>query len=326
MAAALLFLLVPPVGLLAALAFLARPRAACIPLKDRHVFITGGSSGIGLAMATAAAREGARVSILARNLARLEEARAAIQRDSGRSDVGVHAADVRDASAVARALEEAGPVDVLVCNHGVFVPQELERQDVEEIKWMVDINLMGTFHLIKAALPAMKARTRETCLPGSIAIMSSQAGQVGIYGYTAYSASKFALRGLGEALQHEVITDNIHVSLIFPPDTETPGLEEEHKRRPELTNIIAGSSGGMKAHDVAKKALDGIKSGKFIVPCNFEGAMLAVATAGLSPQSSSVMAFLEVIGAGLMRFAALCFQWNWFSTIEGYYAKNKKRE
>jgi 3-dehydrosphinganine reductase len=49
---------------------------------------------------------------------------------------------------------------------------------MEEIKWMVDINLMGTFHLIKAALPAMKARTRETRLPGSIAIMSSQAGQV----------------------------------------------------------------------------------------------------------------------------------------------------
>ena len=178
MAAALLLLLVPPVGLLAALAFLARPRAARVPLKGRHVLITGGSSGIGLAMATAAAREGARVSILARNLARLEEARAAIQRESGRGDVGVHAADVRDADAVARALREAGPVDVLVCNHGVFVPQELERQDMEEIKWMVDINLMGTFHLIKAALPAMKARTRETRLPGSIAIMSSQAGQV----------------------------------------------------------------------------------------------------------------------------------------------------
>ncbi|NP_001308667.1 uncharacterized protein LOC100384036 precursor [Zea mays] len=177
MAVALLLLLVTPVGLLAALALLTRPRAARVPLKGRHVFITGGSSGIGLAMATAAAREGARVSILARNLARLEDARAAIQRDSGRDDVGVHAADVRDAGAVARALQEAGPVDVLVCNHGVFVPQELEGQDVDEIKWMVDINLMGSFHLIKAALPAMKARTRETRLPGSIAIMSSQAGQ-----------------------------------------------------------------------------------------------------------------------------------------------------
>lgn len=93
-----------------------------------------------------------------------------------------------------------------------------------------------------------------------------------------------------------------------------------------MTNIIAGSSGGMKADDVARKALDGIKSAKFIVPCNFEGAMLAVATAGLSPQSSPLMAFLEVVGAGLMRFAAICFQWNWFSTIESYYAKKKKSE
>lgn len=49
---------------------------------------------------------------------------------------------------------------------------------------------------------------------------------MGIYGYTAYSASKFGLRGIAEALQQEVITDDIHVSLIFPPDTETPGLEE----------------------------------------------------------------------------------------------------
>lgn len=227
---------------------------------------------------------------------------------------------MRDAGAVARALEEAGPVDVLVCNHGVFVAQELEKQDMEEVKWMVDINLMGTFHLIKAALPAMKARTRETRLPASIAIMSSQAGQVGVYGYTAYSASKFALTGLAESLQHEVISDNIHVSLIFPPDTETPGFAEELKKRPEITTIIAGSSGGMKADAVSKKALNGIKSGRFIVPCNFEGAMLAVATSGLTPQSSPLMAFVEVIGAGLMRFAALCFQWNWFSTIESWYA------
>ncbi|OEL33150.1 hypothetical protein BAE44_0005831, partial [Dichanthelium oligosanthes] len=110
MAAALLLLLVLPISLLAALAFLARPRAAHIRLKGRHFFIKEGSNGIGIAMATAAAREGARVSILARNLARLEEARAAIQCDSDRSDVGVHAIDVRDTDAMARAFQEAGPV------------------------------------------------------------------------------------------------------------------------------------------------------------------------------------------------------------------------
>ncbi|RWV87967.1 hypothetical protein BHE74_00044034 [Ensete ventricosum] len=82
-------------------------------------------------------------------------------------------------------------------------------------------------------------------------------------------------------------------------------LNTEHKRRPDLTNIIAGSSGGMKADDVAKKALNGIKSSRFIVPCNFEGSMLSIATAGLSPQSSFFTAVAEVLGAGFMRFMGL---------------------
>ncbi|XP_078163713.1 3-dehydrosphinganine reductase TSC10A-like [Carex rostrata] len=319
----LLLLLLIPLGLLIAflvLSFLTRPKSVRVPIKNRHVLITGGSSGIGLALAKAVAAEGAFVSILARNLKRLEEAREEIKLATGH-EARVLVADVRDPEAVTQALEEAGPVDVLVCNQGVFVPMELEKQELEEAKFMIDVNLMGTFHLIKAALPGMKRRTRETQLPASIAIMSSQAGQVGIYGYTAYSASKFALRGLAEALQQEVIADNIHVSMIFPPDTATPGLAEEQKKRPELTNIVVGSSGEMKAEDVVKKALRGLKEGRFIIPCNFEGAMLAIATAGLSPQRSSVTALLEVLGAGLMRFVALCFQWNWYSAIENWHAK-----
>jgi 3-dehydrosphinganine reductase len=123
-------------------------------------------------MATATVRLSARVSILARNATRLEEACSAIHAATGQ-DVGVLVADVRDAGAMERALPEAGPVDVLFYNQGVFVPQELEKQDMVEVKWIVDINLVGTFHLIKAALPAMKERTRKTGLPRSVAIMSS---------------------------------------------------------------------------------------------------------------------------------------------------------
>ncbi|WOL09508.1 3-dehydrosphinganine reductase TSC10A-like [Canna indica] len=318
----LLPLLAAPIAFAAVLALLVRPRGARVPVKGRHVFISGGSSGIGLALARQAAAEGARVSILARSPARLEEARDSIRLATG-ADVAVFSADVRDADAVAKAVEAAGAVDVLVCNHGVFTPQELEKQEPEEVRLMVEVNVMGTFHLIKAALPSMKRTTKATGLPASIAIMSSQAGQVGVYGYTAYSASKFALRGLAEALQHEVIADNIHVSMIFPPDTQTPGFAQEHQRRPDLTNMIAGSSGGMKADDVAKKALAGIKSSKFIVPCNLEGRMLSIATAGLSPQSSVSTAFAEVLGAGLMRFAGLCFQCNWFTLIQNWHSKNK---
>nr|GLL42301.1 3-dehydrosphinganine reductase TSC10A-like isoform X2 [Ipomoea trifida]GMD66473.1 3-dehydrosphinganine reductase TSC10A-like [Ipomoea batatas]GMD70711.1 3-dehydrosphinganine reductase TSC10A-like [Ipomoea batatas] len=316
-----ILLTVIPFSLLLLFLFLiVRPRPVRIPIKNRHVFITGGSSGIGLALAHQAASEGARqVSILARNTSKLEDAKREIRLATGR-EVVAFSADVRDYEAVKKAVEEAGPIDVLICNHGVFIPQELDTQELEEVKFMIDVNLIGTFNLIKAALPGMKNRAERG--PGSIAIMSSQAGQVGIYGYSAYSASKFGLRGMAEALQQEIIGDDIHVSLIFPPDTETPGFAEENKRRPELTSILAASSGAMKAEEVAKKSVDGIKSGSFIVPCNFEGFLLSIATAGLSPQRSFLMAFVEVIGAGLLRIAALCFQWNWYQCIQKF---NRKR-
>ncbi|XP_027164963.1 3-dehydrosphinganine reductase TSC10A-like [Coffea eugenioides] len=316
----LLIILIIPISLLTFLAIIVRPKPTKIPLKYRHVFITGGSSGIGLALAHQAALEGAQVSILARNPSKLQEAKDSIKLATGR-DVAVFSADVRDFEAVDKAIRDAGPIDILVCNQGVFVPQELEKESLEEIKFMIDVNLMGTFHLIKAALPNMKNRGDRG--PGSIAIMSSQAGQVGIYGYSAYSASKFGLRGMAEALQQELIGDDIHVSLIFPPDTETPGFAEENKRRPQLTSIIAASSGAMKAEEVAEKALKGIQSGSFIVPCNFEGILLSIATAGLSPQRSFLMAFIEVVAASILRIAALCFQWNWYVSIERWHAQKK---
>ncbi|KAJ9180789.1 hypothetical protein P3X46_008996 [Hevea brasiliensis] len=316
----LLVLFSIPLCLLALLVLIVRPRPVKIPIKNRHVFITGGSSGIGLALAHQVALEGAQVSILARSLEKLKEAKHMIQLSTG-VDVAIFAADVRDFDSIQKVVAEAGPIDVLVVNQGVFLPQELEKQELDEVRFMIDVNLMGSFNMIKAALPGMKTRNGRG--PASIALMSSQAGQVGIYGYTAYSASKFGLRGLAEALQQEVIADDIHVSLIFPPDTETPGLAEENKRRPQLTSIIAASSGAMKADEVAKKALDGIKSGSFVVPCNIEGSLLAIATVGLSPQRSFLMAFVEVVAAGLVRLVALCFQWNWYGSIEKWHAEKK---
>ncbi|PIA30820.1 hypothetical protein AQUCO_05400133v1 [Aquilegia coerulea] len=251
----LLLLLTPVLLLLLVLTLIVRPKSIKIPIKNRHVFITGGSSGIGLALAHQAASQGAQVSILARNQEKLEQARNSI--------------------------------------------------------------LLST-----AVLPGMK-KNRKDRGPGSIALMSSQAGQVGIYGYTAYAASKFGLRGLGEALQQELISENIHVSIICPPDTDTPGLVEENKGRPEVTKIIASSSGAMSADEVAQKALNGIKSGTFIVPCNFEGLLLCLVTAGLSPQRSPLMAFVEVVTVGVLRVAALFFQWDWYGSIAKWSAQKK---
>lgn len=168
-------LLAPVLLLLLLIYFIVRPRPVNIPIKGRHVFITGGSKGIGLALAQRAVLEGARVSLLARSLPNLEEAQKSIRLTYG-IDVAIFSADVRDYDAVQRAAVEAGPIDVLVVNHGVFLNQELEKQGLDVVKLMIDVNLMGSFNVIKAALPLMKGRKDRH--PAAISLMSSQAGQV----------------------------------------------------------------------------------------------------------------------------------------------------
>jgi 3-dehydrosphinganine reductase len=102
------------------------------------VFITGESSGIGLALAHQAASNGVRVSILAQSISKLEEAKQAIRLSIG-IDVAVFAADMKDYDAVLKAINEAEPIDVLIMNQGVFIPQELEKQGLDEIRFMMDV-------------------------------------------------------------------------------------------------------------------------------------------------------------------------------------------
>lgn len=282
------------------------------------MFITGASSGIGLSLARLVALERpSKLSILARDPQRLEDARSSI-RDLTGVDPVVYALDVRDGEKVRRAVEEAGPIDVLVCNHGVFRAGGLDGMELDEVRCIVETNLMGTVNVIKAALPGMRKRGNG---PRCIAIMSSQAGQLGVYGYAAYCCTKFGLRGLAEALQQEVIADDIYVSLICPPDTETPGLIEDRMRRPHITSYIAAVSRSMTADEVARKSIDGIKRGLFIVICNAKGLLLSTTTAGLSPQSSLLMALVEVFFGGIARFVGLYHTWRFYSYMAKRHSK-----
>jgi 3-dehydrosphinganine reductase len=116
--------------------------------------------------------------------------------------------------------------------------------DYKEFLRLVDINYLGSAYATRAFLPHMISKgTTDHPHPRAIVFTSSQAGQLGVYGYTAYSASKYALRGLAEALQMEVARDNVSVQLAFPPDTDTPGFEEEQIGKPEETKLISQTSG-----------------------------------------------------------------------------------
>ena len=118
---------------------------------------------------------------------------------------------------------------------------------------------------------------------GRIVFLSSQAGQLGVYGYTSYCSTKFALKGLAESLQMELARDNIYITLVFPPDTDTPGLKEENKTKPKETQLINETSGVLLADEVARKIIRATRNGSFTCSYGLNGFLLTWLTCGAQP-------------------------------------------
>lgn len=247
-------------------------------MRDQHVLITGGSSGIGLALARQAAAAGARVSLLARDPAKLAAAADAVRAASHTpaSTTGIFTApcDVANEAAVIasiRAAEAAhGPVDVLITSAGVARPGYFKDQAISIHEHTMAVNYFGTLYAIKAVEPAMRARGR-----GSVVLVSSGAGLVGLFGYTAYAPSKFALRGLAESLRAELKPAGVQVMIVYPPDTDTPQLAEENLTKPAETRALTAAAGLWTADDVARVTLDGLRNKRVAVTPGLQLTALA---------------------------------------------------
>ncbi|KAL3320986.1 hypothetical protein Ciccas_000346 [Cichlidogyrus casuarinus] len=256
-------------------------------LPKKHVMITGGSSGIGLQLAILAHKFGANVTIVARNQKRLEEARRKIMESTSDHAGWVSILSV-DISASYSNLSEAinsyistkKPIDVLINCAGFAVAREFINTDPEAIEDMMRTNCISGMYITRILLPSML----ESSDPSEkrIAFVSSMAGQVPIYGFAAYSASKFALKGFTDALRMEMSSLGPKVTIAFPPDTDTPGLSIENEGKPNLTKIISGSTGLASPHSVAYSIINDISDGRYISSYGFVGTVISWATAGIA--------------------------------------------
>ena len=178
--------------------------------------VTGGSKGIGMAIARAFLERGMQVTISGRNDAALQSASRAL----GAGNLHTVRADVRDPDAAQRLVDETvrrfGGVDVLVNNAGVFKSGNVADLSVDAWRQMIDTNLSGVFYCSRAAIPAMKIRGG-----GFIINISSLAGKNAFTGGAAYCASKAGLNAFSEALMQEVRYDNIRVSYVMPGSVST---------------------------------------------------------------------------------------------------------
>lgn len=244
-------------------------------MRDQHVLITGGSSGIGLALACQAAASGARLSLIARNPGKLAAASAHVRTAAPSTpQIFTAPADVADQSALTAAIRAAeavhGPVDVLMTSAGVAHPGYFAEIPIAVFEHTMAVNYYGTLYAVKAVTPSMCSRGR-----GKIVLISSGAGLVGLFGYTAYAPSKFALRGFAEALRGELKAAGVGVTIVYPPDTDTPQLAEENLTKPEETKALTAAAGLWTAEAVARATLEGVRRGRFSVTPGLQLTALA---------------------------------------------------
>lgn len=228
--------------------------------------ITGGSSGIGLALAKQLAAQGSNVWLLARDPQKLEQARQEVSaaRQSQDQKVGTLTADVSQWDEVTKAagdlVQQAGIPDLLFNSAGISQPGFFAEQDLDIFRKTMEINYFGTLYMTKALLPGMIQRRS-----GHIVNISSVAGFLGLYGYSAYGPTKFAIRGLSDSMRYELSEHGIGVSVVFPPDTQTPQLEYEIPYKPPILVELDKSNKIMTADSVAESILKGVARGRYTI-------------------------------------------------------------
>lgn len=292
-------------------------RVRRVSLRHKHFFVTGGSSGIGRALATQVVRRGANVTLLARDRTRLEEARLELQDQTAFPDQVVHtvSADLcQDSSALAGQLQEAeeacGPVDFLVNCAGSATSLRFEETPAAEFRRMMELNYLSAVHATKAVLPGMRQRGH-----GAIVLVSSIAGVFGVYGFSAYAASKFALVGLAQSLCMEVRHRGVSVTVAFPPDTDTPGFAEEQRTKPIETKLICASGGLHSPETVARSILDDALRGHFVSVLGLDGMVMLNMCAGMMPPNSLLDLVVQVVCMGALRLVGACYLLHFYRLV-----------
>ena len=234
--------------------------------SNKLAFITGGSSGIGLETANLLASQGCSLVLIARGQAMLDRACQSIEAriDKTSQKVNAISIDVANNDAVRQkikiAVERFGIPDILINSAGIGTGNYFENISYDQFDKVMKINVYGTRNTISAILPFMKQKGG-----GHIVNISSLAGLIGMFSYSLYSTTKYALVGFSECLRSELKRFNIKVTLVCPPEVKTPFLKEEAKTLPPEGRAVKNLAGLLKPETVAKAIIRGIKREKFLV-------------------------------------------------------------
>lgn len=242
----------------------------------RKVILTGGSSGLGLALALPLLRRGDHVTLVARDPMKLAVAVTQLRAEIPQARVEGVSLDVSGLeveAGIASAVKTMGGLDLLINSAGILREGYVEKLADQDYRQTFEINYFGTLHMIRGALPFLKTSGR-----GQIVNIASVAALTGVFGYTAYCSSKYALLGLSEALRAELKPQGIKVQVVCPPEFDSPMVDMlDQTRTPEnqAHTLTIPKLGVSAVVDAIMSGLD--KSTFLIVP----GAQTRLMTLGI---------------------------------------------
>ncbi|MGB7539936.1 MAG: SDR family oxidoreductase [Anaerolineales bacterium] len=232
----------------------------------KKVLITGGSSGIGLALARQLVTRGANVWLTARDRTKLESTCRELNDAAPDPEqiVGFSQADIAVESQARNAAEQAvkalGPLDILINNAGTSHPGYFLEMDAKIFRETMETNYFGALNMTRAVVPDMIRHGN-----GHIVFVSSGAAILPLFGYSSYAPTKSAVRSLSDVLRCELKPLGIRVTNAMPPDTDTPSLDKEKKIRPRELDIISAGGKIQPPEAVARDILSGVEHNRYLV-------------------------------------------------------------
>jgi len=255
--------------------------------------VTGGTSGLGLAVAQRLVRLGAHVSIVARNKDNLATALESLGKNRISDDqiLKSYSFSLDTAKAAAEAIEAASAAhegrvpDAFFLCAGASKPMFYLEMTEED-----HTGGMNTGYWLQAwsAFAAAKKLAQQG-IKGRIAFVGSTLSYMSFVGYASYSPAKYALRGLSDALRSELLLYGITVQMFFPNTMLTPGYEEECKTRPKITSKIEDGDQPSTAEEAAKAMVDGVQKGLAHITCDFLTSLFRASSRGSTPHSNYII-------------------------------------
>ncbi|KAG0254522.1 3-dehydrosphinganine reductase [Mortierella polycephala] len=299
-------------------------------VRGKHVYVTGGSVGLGRGVALELAKHGAHVTIVARKEAPLKETVELMKKEAAAAknpfEQKFHwiSADVTDKEQAIRALDEAsvhfgGKVpDIIMCCAGTSIPKLFVEATTDEFEYQMKLNYFGTLYTVHESVKRMV----ETGIKGKIVLTSSTMGLVGFAGYSSYAPTKYALRGLAECLRNEFLLYGIGTHIYYPGTMFSPGYENENLTKPLVTREIEGST-GLTPREAAKGMMAGLRKGQFTITTDFDTNFLRVAGKGVTPSTNIGLDY--VLGL-IAPFGATWFLWETNIKVKNFGKKLLKND